>query len=276
MGVNANSAIELKFFYDRSDRVDFDSRRTLDPMPPNPRNTNGPRTRQVIKEVFSKLDYTVLGDVYCDEGGEAFWNVHRKKCQTIGIKIGEALKRRLKPKGKSLYVGAGVAELPMLVLETLEMNRTIQAHNLREREVDVLNRACHGLPFTIHATDAQTARGTVDHLWMASVLNDPECFPETSALAYGRADPVRFDPTAFQRERTQIQELLNACLPKLLRPGILSTTVEEVTWVTDWLTRHRIPFHVEEQLYPTAIVGDPLCFIRVEPGRKAGRKGRGG
>ena len=227
-----------------------------------------PRTRQVIQEVFAKLDYAVLGDVYCEEGGEVFWKTHRKKCRTMGIRIGEALKQRLPQKGKSLYVGAGVAELPLLVTETLDMNRTVEAYNLREREVNVLNRACHGLPFAVHATGAQTAHGTFDHLWIASVLNDPECFPETSALSYGRADPVKFDPAAFQREGTQIRELLDACLPKLSRPGMLSTTVEEVAWMTEWLTRHRVPFHVEEQLYPTAIVGDPLCFIRLAPTKK--------
>ena len=230
-----------------------------------------PRTRQVIREIFAKLNYTALGDIYCEEGGEAFWKAHKKKCQTMGIRIAEALKQRLPRNGKSLYVGAGVAELPMLVLETLEMNRTVQACNLREQEVDILNLACDGLPFTVQASNAQTARGTFDHLWMASVLNDPECFPETSALSYGRADPIRFDPVAFQRERTHIRDLLDACLPKLSHPGLLSTTVEEVTWMTDWLTRHQVPFHVEEQLYPTAIVGDPLCFIRLEPTKKRKR-----
>ena len=240
-------------------------------MPSNLRTVNGPphslriRTRQVVREVFSRLDYVALGDIYCEEGGEAFWNAHAKKCRTMGLKIAEALKRRLSPRGRSLYVGAGVAELPMLVVETLEMDRTVEAHNLRAREVRILNQACRGLPFTIQGTQAQTARGTFDHLWIASVLNDPECFPETSALSYGRADPVRFDPVAFQREQTHVRGLLDACLPALSRPGLLSTTVEEVTWMTDWLTRHRIPFHVGETLYPTAIVGDPLCFIRVEP-----------
>lgn len=238
-------------------------------MPSNPRSPNDHalriRTKQAIRDVFSKLDYDGLGDIYCEEGGEAFWKAHKKKCQTMGIRIAEALKRRLSRKGRSLYVGAGVAELPIMVLETLDMNRTVEAYNLRESEVRILNQACRGLPFTIQASRAQTARGIFEHLWMASVLNDPECFPETSALAYGRADPVRFDPLAFQRERTHIQDLLDACLPKLSRPGLLSTTVEEATWMADWLTRNRIPFHVEEQLYPTAIVGDPLCFIRIEP-----------
>ena len=223
------------------------------------------RTKHAIRDVFSRLDYDALGDIYCEEGGEAFWKAHKKQCQTMGIRIAEALKQRLSQRGRSLYVGAGVAELPLLVTESLDMNRTVEAYNLRESEARILNRACDGLPFTVQANNAQTARGTFEHLWMASVLNDPECFPETSALSYGRTDPVRFDPVAFQRERTHIQDLLDACLHKLSRPGLLSTTVEEVTWMTDWLIRHRIPFHVEEQLYPTAIVGDPLCFIRLEP-----------
>ena len=222
------------------------------------------QTKRAIRDVFSRLDYDALGDVYCEEGGEAFWKAHKKKCQIMGIRIAEALKRRLSRKGRSLYVGAGVAELPLLVTESLDLNRAVEAYNLREPEVSVLNRACAGLPFTVQASHAQTARGTFEHLWMASVLNDPECFPETSALSYGRADPVRFDPMTFQRERTLILDLLDACLTKLSRPGLLSTTVEEVTWMTDWLIRHRIPFHVEEQLYPTAIVGAPVCFILVE------------
>ncbi len=247
-------------------------------MPLNARNANRPsqslqaRTKRVIREVFSKLDYAVLAEMYCEEGGKAFWNVHEKKCQTMGIKIAAALTRRLSKRGRSLYVGTGVAEIPMLVMETLEMSRTVEACNLREREVRVLNQACHALPFTIQATDARTVQGTFNHLWMVSVLNDPERFPETSALSYGRADPVRFDPVAFQREKTHIQDLLDACLPKLSRPGLLSTSVEEVTWMTDWLTRHQVPFHVEKKLYPTAVVGDPLCFIRiVSPGNAENR-----
>jgi len=242
-------------------------------MPSNTRNPNDQAfrigTTQAIREVFSKLDYGGLGDIYCEEGGEVFWKAHKKKCQTMGVRIAKALKRRLSQKGRSLYVGAGVAELPMMVAETLDMSRTVEAYNLRESGVHILNQACDGLPFTIQATGAQTARGTFDHLWMASVLNDPECFPETSALSYGRADPVRFDPVAFQQERIHIRNLLDACLPKLSRQGLLSTTAEEVTWMTNWLSLNRVPFHIGEQLYPTAIVGDPLCFIHIGPGKRA-------
>ena len=222
-------------------------------------------TRRVIEQALSQLDNAALGPIYCDEGGEAFWNARKKDCLTMGIKIAKVLKQRLPQQGRSLYVGAGVAELPMLAMETLDRDRTVEAHNLRESEVTILAHACHALPFDVHATDAQTARGPFDHLWMVSVLNDPECFPETSALSYGRANPVSFAPAAFQQERTRIQELLDACLSKLSIPGLLSTSVEEVSWMTDWLTRHRILFHVEDQSYPTAIVGDPLCFIHLGP-----------
>ena len=222
-------------------------------------------TRRVIEHALSQLDYAALGPIYCDEGGEAFWNARKKDCLTMGITIAEALKQRLPQQGRSLYVGAGVAELPMLAMETLDRERTVEAHNLRKSEVNILAHVCHALPFGVHATDAQTATGPFDHLWMVSVLNDPECFPATSALSYGRADPVSFDPETFQQERTRIQALLDACLSTLSIPGLLSTSVEEVSWMTDWLTRHRIPFHVEDHSYPTAIVGDPLCFIHLGP-----------
>ncbi len=220
-------------------------------------------TRRVIKQALSQLDYAALGPIYCDEGGEAFWNARKHDCLTMGITIATALKQRLSQQGRSLYVGAGVAELPMLAMETLDMARAVEAHNLREREVHILAQACHALPFTVRETDAQTARGSFDHLWMVSVLNDPECFPETSALSYGRADPVSFDPATFQQEKTRIQALLDVCLSKLSIPGLLSTSVEEVPWMTDWFTRHQIHFRIEATVYPTAIVGDPLCFLHL-------------
>ncbi len=33
-------------------------------------------TCRAIARTFAKLDYKALGDVYCDEGGEAFWKAH--------------------------------------------------------------------------------------------------------------------------------------------------------------------------------------------------------
>ena len=181
------------------------------------------KTARLITEAFEHLDYEKLGAIYCDEGGDAFWNDRREPCRTLGIALAEILLNRLKPGGRSLYVGAGVAELPILLMEALDLGRTFDAFNLRAGEVDVLNQACKGLPFRISGNDARSARGTFDHLCIVSVLNDPEQYPEISALSYGRANPVTFNSTAFVDQRTNVLALADACLRKLALPALGST-----------------------------------------------------
>lgn len=177
--------------------------------------------------------------------------------------MAEALLKKLPLGGRSLYVGAGVAELPPLLAEALERQRQVQPYNLRRKEVAALNRACRSLPVTFLARDASSAQGSFDHLWIVSVLNDPERFPNLAPLSYGNADPVTFDPVKFQRERRIVQSIVNRCMPKLSLPGLVTTSTEEVVWIAEWCHRHRIPYRVERQQYPTALVGDPICFIKV-------------
>ena len=220
-------------------------------------------TMRTVAAVFRRLDYVKLGPIYCDEGGDAFWKAKRGPCRKLGIKMAEVLLGRLKPKGRSLYIGAGVAELPLLAMETMELGREVTACNLRAKEVRLLNRACAGLPFCISAQDGGKAAGRFDHLWMVSVLNDPERFPELAALSYGRANPATFDASRFARERKIVRSLTDACLRKLKRPGLVTTSVEEIPWIEDWCSRHKVPGSVEEKDYPTALVGDPVCLIRV-------------
>jgi len=221
------------------------------------------KTAQLIAQAFERLDYQKLATIYCDEGGEAFWKDRQEPCRTLGIALAEVLLNRLKSGGRSLYVGAGVAEIPMLFMEALDVERHVEAYNLRVPEVTVVNQACKGLPLRISASDACSARGSYDHLWIVSVLNDPEQYPNVSALSYGRANPVTFNPTAFLEERTKIMAVVEACLKKLALPALVSTSVEEIPWMTDWYDRNRIRYVVEEDDYPTAIVEDPVCLIRV-------------
>jgi len=213
--------------------------------------------------VFEQLDYPTLGKVYCDEGGNAFWKDRKGPCQTLGIRIASALKNQLTENGRSLYVGSGVAELPMLIMETTELHRSMAAHNLRSDEVNILNQACTGLPLAITAKNALNAQGRFDHIWLMSVLNDPECYPETSALSYGHATPVEFDTDRFTKERRTLNRLVNSCLSKLTLPGLVTTSVEEIPWITAWCLEKGVPFRIENKTYPTAIVGDPLCFIHL-------------
>lgn len=224
------------------------------------------KTSRLITQAFERLDYQKLGTIYCEEGGEAFWKDRSALCRTFGVALAEILLNRLRLGGKSLYVGAGVAEIPMLFMETLDLGRHVDACNLRADEVAVLNQACRGLPVRISASDAYSKRGSYDHLWIVSVLNDPEQYPNVSALCYGRANPVTFNPAAFIEERTQIMALAEACLKKLALPALVSTSVEEIPWITDWCDRNTLRYVVEEEDYPTAIVEDPVCLIRVGDG----------
>ena len=57
------------------------------------------RTLDAITHVFATLDYSALAAIYCDEGGEAFWEERRGPAQELGIQLAEVLLGRLTPKG---------------------------------------------------------------------------------------------------------------------------------------------------------------------------------
>lgn len=225
-----------------------------------------PATKALIRETYSQLDYKTLGKIYCYEGGDEFWRAKRKPCERLGINLARALLRRLPRGGRSLYVGAGVAELPVLLTEAIELQRQVEPYNLRRSEVTILNRACRGTPVRFHARTAAEAGGKFDHLWMVSVLNDPERFPDLSPLSYGNANPVTFNPARFQQERRIVQAIVNRCMPKLSLPGLVTTSTEEVVWIADWCHRHGVPYRVDRKQYSTALVGDPICLIKVGKG----------
>ena len=222
-----------------------------------------PATRRLVTEVYSRLDYDALGPIYCHEGGDEFWRSKRGPCRTFGSRVTVILRRKLIRGGRSLYVGAGVAELPALIMEVVELGRTVEPYNLRRAEVAVLNRVCHSIPLTFHEVDAASATGRFDHLWIVSVLSDPERFPYLSPLSYGRGDPLTFDPVKFAKERRIVRALVARCMGKLVRPGLVTTTTEEVLWIAEWCHRHRVPYRVGKHDYPTALVGDPICFMHI-------------
>jgi hypothetical protein len=223
-----------------------------------------PETIRHIADVFRRLDYAALGPVYCDEGGEEFWKAKRGVCRRRGTVIAAALRDKLPVGGRSLYVGAGVPEIPPLMMELLDLKRKAGAYNLRGEEVRVLNRACRESGLHFEWGDAGEAPGGYDHLWIVSVLNDPERFPDLSALSYGRAMPLTFKPARFEKERQIVRQLVNRCLGKLRRPGWVTTTTEEIQWIAEWCHRRDIHYTIEERQYATATVGDPICLVRID------------
>ena len=93
-----------------------------------------PATRRLVTETYGRLDYGALGPVYCYEGGDEFWRAKRGLCNRLGSRVAVVLRRKLGQGGRSLYIGAGVAELPALMMETVELGRTVEPYNLRRAE----------------------------------------------------------------------------------------------------------------------------------------------
>jgi hypothetical protein len=220
-------------------------------------------TQRAIKAIFTRLDYARLGPIYCDEGGDEFWVAKRSLCRRHGTRLANALLPRLSRGGVSLYVGAGVAELPPIVMEILDLGRRVVACNLRRQEVLILNRACDGLPIRFRHQDAGSIKDRVDHLWLVSVLNDPERFPDLSALSYGRANPVTFNARKCMGQQRVVSMLVERCLRRLTVPGLVTTTVEEVMWIAEWCHRKGIRYRIGRQTYASATVGDPICLVRI-------------
>ena len=137
----------------------------------------------------------------------------------------------------ALYVGAGVAELPAMLIETIGLGRRVEASNLRAEECAVLDaglRAAGIIPeeLSILPVDARTllGRGPFDHLAVVSTLTDPETWPLVSAVTYGRIPPVALDLAEFAAERDAILALAGSLCAALAVPAWITTTGDETPW----------------------------------------------
>lgn len=227
-------------------------------------------TRGLLERLFDVLDWESLGEVYCDEGGDAFWAEHRGPALWLGMRWADALGRRLESGGVSLYVGAGVAELPAMVAEVRDMGRRVVAVNLRAAECTALDAGLRAVgvgagELTIRPCDVAEVigEGPFDQIAMVSVLTDPETWPVTSGVTYGRLPPVLLDVERFVRERERIVALVDAVLGVLAERAVVTTTVDEVSWFLHAAERLDLAVETDDEAIETAIVGDPLGFLEV-------------
>lgn len=227
-------------------------------------------TDLVLRRLFRALDWRALGDVYCDDGGDAFWAEHRGKALRLGLRWADALLPRLGPGGRSLYVGGGVADLPAVVAEVVERGRSVLIANLRAAECDLLAAGLDEVGLTgsvrVEAADAGVVAGragVLDHVSMVSVLTDPETWPQVSAVGYGRMPPALLDVEAFSRERAAIHSLVDALLGATGSRSVFTTTVEEVPWLLRAADRLGLSVEADDVLVESAIVGDPIGFLAV-------------
>jgi hypothetical protein len=226
-------------------------------------------TCAVVEQVMGRLDGAAIGELYCDEGGAAFWPDRRDAALEVGLAWASELGRRLRPGGASLYAGAGVAELPVLLTEVLDLDRTCVAANLRCRECEVIARALADLDLAGRLTFAKgdvaehCQRSRYDHLCAVSVLDDPETNPQLSAVTYGTASPLELDPSAFARERDAVRALVRRLLDALALPAWVSTTTDEAPWLVERCTQLGWSRGAVELELDTALVGDELVLLHL-------------
>lgn len=232
-------------------------------------------TQQLIRKVFDALPSERIGEVYCDEGARDFFETMRPRIVEDGFEWADQLAKRLRRIGGppcSLYVGAGLAELPALLCEALDLDRKPVATNLREDECKLLNdalRKCgvapNRLAFVARSAQEGAGQREFSHVSIVSVLTDPETFPTVSGLEYGRLPVVMLDVAEFERERAAIRELLDVALRRLSAGGLVTTTAEETPWILDWAGRREPPRIVtpDDVSIDTAVVGDPIGFLHV-------------
>jgi hypothetical protein len=107
------------------------------------------------------------------------------------------------------------------------------------------------------------AAGGYDHLGCVSLFTDPETWPLLSDVTYGRVPPVQIDVERFSAERGQARRLAERLFAGLRRPGWITTSAEEVAWFLEQAEAAGANCEADDELLETAVVGDPVGFVRV-------------
>ena len=193
------------------------------------------RFGQLYAELLGELDWSLLEGHYCEGDSAGFFGSEAiDALADASLKFAGDLLENLPAGGRSLYVGAGVAELALILAESLLLGREVRAVRLEDLETDELNRA-------LAAVEASAGQGVrlprfstellvdlvlepCDHLWFVSVATDPQAFPALHALAYNRHRPPR---RAIEADREAALGLMEDALARLDPRAQVRTSEEE-------------------------------------------------
>ena len=248
--------------------------------------TRTARFAAALSTLHDELDWDLLGEFYCHEGGEHFFpEQQRESLLDAGLRIAEELAGAITElpaggPGRSLYLGAAVAELAPILLETLIAEREVQWRNLPGPEVTELNRALGvaserlelALPRVEIATGPFEAQH-FNHLWCVSVWTDPDRFPALHDQLYERrGDELAAGGGDLTTERERALGLAGELLDAARTPALLCTTDEELALFRSLLSPRGLVLNVPERGRLTPIVGDVLriCRLDADPSEESG------
>ncbi|TDJ72247.1 MAG: hypothetical protein E2O39_07040 [Planctomycetota bacterium] len=244
-----------------------------DPCP----DTQAQRFAAALLEVEAALDWPALGRLYCHAGGADFFDGEaREALRDTGLLFASDIARELERlpaggPGRSLYVGAALAELAPILCETLVLGREVVALALPGPETEGLNGALEqalgrlGLPtIRILPPGAPQARGMFDHVWLVSVLTDPDAFPALHDDLYERqGTDLATNRGDLAADRERANALVSGLLEHLRPPCLLTTTDEELALVRPLCVQRGLPLEVSGTARLSGIVGDPVRLCRI-------------
>lgn len=226
-------------------------------------------------ELVCELDWERLGRTYCEGDGTTFFDDESvERVLETGLALTDELANALPSNGagRSLYFGAAVAELPLVLAESLALGRQVLWLNLPGEEVEELTRALHAvgarleldLPLPSVASLETIAPASCDHLWMTSVLTDPDAFPALHDELYERAGgELATGRGDLASERARADALVRALLSKAAPPALLTTTDEELEIVRPLLAEAQLSIRVPRSDVLSSIVGDVVRVTRL-------------
>ncbi|MCA9003253.1 MAG: hypothetical protein KDB61_15120, partial [Planctomycetes bacterium] len=144
-------------------------------------------------------------------------------------------------------------EVTALTLPGFEADQIQAALVAAEGEVGV------PMPHLQTRTLAPKSRPQCSHLWLVSVVNDPEAFPALHDELYGRRGTREATGRGnIHKERKQALALFEAGLSWLHRPACITTSQEELPILDKALgdSAKNLLIPVKARLSP--IVGDPI------------------
>ncbi|MCA9002184.1 MAG: hypothetical protein KDB61_09685 [Planctomycetes bacterium] len=234
------------------------------------------RFAAILQATYERIDWHRLGQEYCFEGGESFFTDESiDAIQDAGLHIASDMEARLRtlPTLDSLYVGPGVAELVMMLFESLLIGRRVRAVTLPGIEPDEVNRVWSGLgkEFRIQLPKFETKPlqfaqdPTVSHLWFASVLTDPEAFHRPARpLVQAANTRLAVGGGNLTKETRRAEALVQTALTWITAPALLTTSLEELPFFQEAVGGMGLRLKVPEQGRLSPIVGDSIfhCTLR--------------
>jgi hypothetical protein len=228
-----------------------------------------------LGELEAELDWAGLGACYCEGDARGYFDAGRRASLVeVGLELGDDVAAALPAggPGRSLYVGAALAELPPILAEHVVLEREVVWLNREGAELDELSRALAtvgerlglAMPEPTDAPIAQVPAASCDHLWLVSVLTDPEAFPALHDALYERVGcELATGRGDLAVERRRAEALVGALLERAAPPCVLTTTDEELQLVGPLVSARGWRLDVPGRGRLSALVGDVVRTCRL-------------